>query len=258
MARKDYLLVGRSAGTLFLIPMVRERRGPGQVHLLGHGTDAAIEVALADVPSMVRKGIGLVISGEPGMDLLFEVSSADEAVEGFAGLSGLGRVVLVASLALGGDHDVLWLIRTLRERFPSVRILACGSSAEAASVSRALLSGADGYVDKSCEPERFLDAIRRTAEAETVLEGVPSGALGAIAEAIDRQVELGDVVTAREREVLALAAQGFTARQIGNRLGVAERTVTTHLDHIYRKLGVSGRVAAITAGRQLGLFAAAG
>jgi ATP/maltotriose-dependent transcriptional regulator MalT len=66
------------------------------------------------------------------------------------------------------------------------------------------------------------------------------------------------VVTEREREVLALAAQGFTARQIGNRLGVAERTVTTHLDHIYRKLGVSGRVAAITAGTQLGLFAAAG
>jgi ATP/maltotriose-dependent transcriptional regulator MalT len=66
------------------------------------------------------------------------------------------------------------------------------------------------------------------------------------------------VVTEREREVLALAAQGFTARQIGNRLGVTERTVTTHLDHIYRKLGVSGRIAAISAGQQLGLLAAAG
>lgn len=232
---------------------------PGQL-LQGDGAPrgAPLEVVLVDTRSIVRKGIALVISREPDMELLFEVGSADEAVDAVSSIGRLTRVVVVVSLALGGEHDSLWLIRTVRERFPSVRILASGSNGEAATVSRALLTGADGYVDKGSDAERFLDALRRTADAETVLEGVPSGALGAIAAAIDRQVDAGDVVTEREREVLALAAQGFTARQIGNRLGVAERTVTTHLDHIYRKLGVSGRVAAITAGTQLGLFAAAG
>ena len=233
-------------------------RGPG---VLSHRNETArtlVEVVLADVRSVVRKGLALVISREPDMELLFEASSADEAVEAVGRLGRPNRTVVLVSLGLGGERDSLWLIRTLREQFPSVRILACGSGGEAATVSRALLSGADGYADKSCESERFLDAVRRTAAAETVLEGVPAGALGAIADAIDRQVDAGDVITAREREVLALAAQGLTARQIGNRLGVRERTITTHLDHIYRKLGVSGRMAAVSAGTQLGLFAVAG
>ena len=233
-------------------------RGPGELLHRNDNAGSLVEVVLADLRSVVCEGLALIISREPDMELLFEANSADEAVEAVGRLGRLSRVVVLASLGLGGEHDSLWLIRTLRERFPSARILACGSKGEAASVSRALLSGADGYVDKGCESERFLDALRRTAEAETVLEGVPSGALGAIAEAMDRQIDQGDVVTEREREVLALAAQGFTARQIGNRLGVTERTVTTHLDHIYRKLGVSGRMAAISAGAQLGLFAAAG
>lgn len=233
-------------------------RGPRVLPHRNVSARTVVEVVLADVRSVVRKGLALVISRESDMELLFEASTADETVEAVGRLGRLNGVVVVASLGLGGEHDSLWLIRTLRERFPSVRILACGSGGEAATVSRALLSGADGYADKSCESERFLDALRRTADAETVLEGIPGGALGAIAEAIDRQIDTGDVVTEREREVLALAAQGFTARQIGNRLGVTERTVTTHLDHIYRKLGVSGRIAAISAGAQLGLFAAAG
>jgi DNA-binding CsgD family transcriptional regulator len=53
--------------------------------------------------------------------------------------------------------------------------------------------------------------------------------------------------------VLELAAEGLTARQIATRLGLRERTVTTHLEHIYRKLGVSSRVAAVTKGAELGL-----
>ena len=233
-------------------------RGPGVLPHRNGTSRGSVEVVLADVRSVMRKGLALVISREPDMDLLFEASSADEAAEAVGRLGRQHRMVVLVGLGLSGEHDSLWLIRTLRERFPSVRILACGSGGEAATVSRALLSGADGYADKSSESDRFLDAVRRTAEAETVLEGVPAGSLGAIAEAIDRQIDTADVVTAREREVLALAAQGFTARQIGNRLGVTERTVTTHLDHIYRKLGVSGRMAAVSAGTQLGLFAVAG
>jgi DNA-binding NarL/FixJ family response regulator len=224
----------------------------------GTGRSAPIEVVLVDTPSVVRKGLALVIAREPDMELLSEAGSADEALQAVSSRRRLSRVVVVLSLALTGPRDALWLIRTVRERFPSIRILACGSNGEAAGVSRALLTGADGYADKGSEAGRFLDALRRCADAETVLEGIPSGALGAIAEAIDRQSVIGDVVTEREREVLALAAQGFTARQIGNRLGVRERTVTTHLDHIYRKLGVSGRMAAISTGTQLGLLAAAG
>src|SRR5919106_3577857 len=144
-------------------PSSRGRMGdPAQLlHGDGASRGAPLEVVLVDTRSVVRKGIALVISREPDMELLFEVGSADEAIEAVASLGRLSRVVVVVSLTLGGERDSLWLIRTVRERFPSVRILASGSNGEAATVSRALLTGADGYVDKGSEADGFLDALRR-------------------------------------------------------------------------------------------------
>ena len=99
-------------------------------------------------------------------------------------------------------------------------------------------------LDRS-DPVRFVDAIRRTAQGEVVLEGLPRGAFGEMTESMDRQRAAESVLTEREKEVLTVAAEGLTARQIGRRLGVRERTVTTHLGRIYRKLGATSRVAAI-------------
>lgn len=200
----------------------------------------------------------MVIAAEPDMEIAAEADSADEALRLIGRIRRTGQIVVIVGLSLTGDHDALWLVRSLRERHPTVRVLCCGARGDAAWVSRALLVGADGYIDKEAATERFIGAIRGSIEGEVVLEGLPENALGAIADAMDRQAGAGRVVTERERSVLALAAQGLTARQIANRLGLSERTVTTHLDHIYRKLGVSGRVAAISEGARLGLVAAAG
>jgi DNA-binding CsgD family transcriptional regulator len=78
-----------------------------------------------------------------------------------------------------------------------------------------------------------------------------------IAENVERAASTEPVLTQREAEVLAVAAEGLTARQIGHRLGVRERTVTTHLGRIYRKLGASGRIAALTAASEFGVLALA-
>src|SRR5437867_1305542 len=120
------------------------------------------------------------------------------------------------------------------------------------SLRLGLVVVADGYVDKAAEPEAFLDGIRDAADGRVVLTGLPSDYLGPIAEGIELH---GDEppLTEREREVLSVAAEGLTARQIGVRLGLAERTVTTHLAHIYGKLGVGGRVEAIAEGARAGL-----
>src|SRR5207244_6423856 len=80
----------------------------------------------------------------------------------------------------------------------------------------------------------------------------PADYLGEVAVGIELQDE-GPPLTEREREVLCVAAEGLTARQIAARLGLAERTVTTHLAHIYGKLGVGGRVEAITEAARAGL-----
>jgi two-component system response regulator DevR len=214
-----------------------------------------IVVVVVDRPSVVSRGLSMVIAAEPDMEIAAEAASADEALALIGRIRQAGQVVVIVGLGLPGEHDALWLVRSLRDQYPTVRVLCSGTRGEAASVSRALLVGADGYIDKEALTERFVEGIRSSIAGEVVLEGLPENALGAIANAMDSQAGAGRVVTERQRSVLALAAQGLTARQIASQLGLSERTVTTHLDHIYRKLGVSGRVAAISEGAKLGLVA---
>jgi len=89
--------------------------------------------------------------------------------------------------------------------------------------------------------------------ASSFCAGVPEGWLGKIADGVDNQSHAQSILTEREVEILEVASEGLTARQIGHRLGVRERTVTTHLGHIYKKLGTGSRVAAIIAAHRSGL-----
>jgi DNA-binding NarL/FixJ family response regulator len=145
------------------------------------------------------------------------------------------------------------LIREIRDRYPTHAILAIGSDSDTASISRALFVGADGFVDKEVEPEAFIAAIHQVRERETVLVGPPPIAIGMIADRIERRRDLEAVLTPREREVLTVAAEGLTAKEIAIKLGVSERTITTHLGRIYGKLGVGGRLAAVQLATRSGL-----
>ena len=78
-----------------------------------------------------------------------------------------------------------------------------------------------------------------------VIAGPAADSVGTIAEGIERRRSQTFRLTRREREVLAVAAEGLTAREIADRLGVRERTVTTHLARIYGKLGAGNRLAAL-------------
>jgi DNA-binding NarL/FixJ family response regulator len=144
-------------------------------------------------------------------------------------------------------------MRTIRERYPSLAVLALGADADPTTISHALFVGADGFVDKNVAPEAFLDAIRRGADRGMVLVSPDGDAVGPIANELDRRKEMELLLTTRERQVLTVAAEGLTARQIAGRLGVRERTVTTHLGRIYGKLGVGTRLGAIRVAARSGL-----
>ena len=105
------------------------------------------------------------------------------------------------------------------------------------------------YID----PVEFLQSLRRAADREMVLAGPASGSVGQIAEGLERRREIDVRLTERERQVLSVAAEGLTAREIAGRLGVRERTITTHLARIYGKLGVGSRLAAIRIAARAGL-----
>ena len=192
----------------------------------------------------------MLIEDRQGLEVVAEAGTANEALDAIA--TRHVDVVLVG-LSLDGPEDAYWLIRTIRERFPSLVVLACGARADAMTISRSLFVGADGYVDKNVDPLEFLSALREAAEGEMVLAGPPREFVGAIAEGLEQGGESSTRLTERERQVLSVAAEGLTAREIGLRLGVQERTVTTHLGRIYGKLGVGTRVAAIRVAHRSGL-----
>ncbi|HEX6844338.1 MAG TPA: response regulator transcription factor [Actinomycetota bacterium] len=224
-------------------------------------TDAApgptLGVVVIDPLPVIRAGLSLLIDADPDLGVLAAAGDAGEALDSLARLRR-SKVLVLVGLGLQGHHDAVWLIREIRERFPGHTVLAMGANADATAVSRALFVGADGFVDKNVEPVAFVEALRRAGQNEMVLEGPAPSDVGEIAGGIERRRDIDARLTAREREVLAIAAEGLTAREIAVRLGVRERTITTHLARIYGKLGVSNRLAAIRSATRSGLVSVGG
>jgi DNA-binding NarL/FixJ family response regulator len=204
---------------------------------------------------IVRASLRLTFAAEQDLLIVAETGDADEGLELAVSNRRQGLAVALVGLELAGEHDSYWLIRSLRQRCPELIILATGVALDRSAISQGLFAGADGFVHKNSSPERFVEATRRAADGEVVLEGLPRGALGGIVEDVDalERRATGAMLTDREQAVLAAAADGLTAREIGRRLGVSERTVTTHLNHIYRKLNVSSRIAALSAAARMGV-----
>jgi DNA-binding NarL/FixJ family response regulator len=215
-------------------------------------TRRGLGVVVVDPLPVVRTGVGMLVAAAQGTELLAEAGTADEALRAIARVRR-SHVVVLVGLGLDEPHDASWLIREVRERYPFHAVLAVGANADPTTISRALFVGADGFVDKRVEPDEFLSSIIRAGEREMVLAGPTSTAVGPIADGIQRRRDLDALLTQREREVLAVAAEGLTAREIAARLGVRERTVTTHLGRIYGKLGVGSRLAAVRLAARSGL-----
>jgi DNA-binding NarL/FixJ family response regulator len=214
--------------------------------------DGPLGAVIVEPFPVVRAGLARTIAERPGLEVLADVAGADEAIEVLEHLRA-SRVVFLVAMGLAGERDAYWLIRNLRERSPGRVILGMGANADPQVVSRALFVGADGFVDKNVELEEFLSAIERASEHEVVIAGLAAASVGKIAEGIERRRSVSFRLTRREREVLSIAAEGITAREIAERLGVRERTVTTHLARIYGKLGVGSRLAALRVAARSGL-----
>jgi DNA-binding NarL/FixJ family response regulator len=176
-------------------------------------------VVVVDPLAVVRAGLGMLIGDLPDMQVLAEAGSADECLEAVRRVRR-SRLVVLVGLGLPGERDSLWLIGTLRERYPVATILASGAGADATTISRGLLMGADGYVDKDVDPAEFLQAIRRAARGEVVLAGAPADWVGSFADGIDGTRHIETRLTRREQEVLKVAARDMTAREIARHLGV--------------------------------------
>jgi two-component system nitrate/nitrite response regulator NarL len=131
------------------------------------------------------------------------------------------------------------------------RVVMIDAEPEPRAVYAAIARGAAGYLTKDADARELCDAISAVARGTTVLAAqVQSGIAGEIRlRAVHDRPFLSD----RERQVLKLVAEGLTAPQIGRRIHLSTATVKTHLAHVYEKLGVAERAAAVAAAMRRGL-----
>jgi two-component system, NarL family, response regulator NreC len=194
-----------------------------------------IRVYLMEDHAIVREGLRLLLRRHHDVEVVGEGGSLDEALR-FAGPVD----VILADLVVPDGRGAK-LVGALRERHPQSRILVLTMVDNPADVHLALAEGADGYMLKEAAASDLVEAIRRVAAGEGYLQ--PS--LGAV---VTRAAEAGhsgrgsfERLSGRERDVVRLVALGHTNAEVGQLLGIAQRTVESHRTHILRKLCIRSR-----------------
>jgi DNA-binding NarL/FixJ family response regulator len=195
-----------------------------------------MRVVLADDAALLREGLARVLAGA-GVDVVSQVGTADELL---AAVDEFGPDVAVVDIRMPPTRTDEGLVAAERigALHPEVGVLLLSQFVEPAYAFR-LLDGElprIGYLlkDRVLDVEDFVDALERVAAGETVLDPALVAQLVGRAREEDPLAEL----TGREREVLALMAEGLTDRGISERLYVAPKTVETHIRHIFGKLGI--------------------
>jgi two-component system, NarL family, nitrate/nitrite response regulator NarL len=210
---------------------------------------ARVSVVVADDHPLFREGIERAVRQRPELEL---VGAAADGREALARIRELEPRVAVLDLRLPGLDGLQVLNALTRDGVPS-RVLFLSATGEPEVVYRAVQAGAAGYFRKEADRDAILNGIAAVAAGRTAIE--PELQAGVFDQIRLRGTgEDRPILTAREREVLTLLAEGLTGPQIAERLIVALPTVKTHQARLYDKLGVSERAAAVAEAMRRGLL----
>ncbi|HEX6366585.1 MAG TPA: response regulator transcription factor [Agromyces sp.] len=197
-------------------------------------------VFLVDDHEIVRRGIAELLDREPDLEV---VGEAGDATHALARIAATLPDVAVLDVRLP-DGDGVALCREVRSRHPEVRCLILTAYDDDEASISAVLAGASGYVLKNVAGTRLLEDIRAVAAGRSLLHPAATRHVADRAEADERDDPRFGSLQLRERQVLALIAEGLTNRQIGERLGLAEKTVKNYVSGLLRKLGLERRTQA--------------
>jgi DNA-binding NarL/FixJ family response regulator len=217
-------------------------------HVSTAGTDGVIRLVIADDHPIVRDGLSGMFTADPGFEVLGEAADGAEAVR----LAQVFRPdVILMDLRMPG-MDGVTAIAELARRGSAARVLVLTTYDTDSLVVQAIEAGATGYLLKDAPRAELLRAVRAAARGQAVLSpSVASALMSRVREPAE------DTLSQRELEVLELVAGGTTNREAAARLFISEATVKTHLLHIYAKLGVSDRAAAVAEAFKRGLLTSA-
>jgi len=202
---------------------------------------ATATVLVVDDHSLVRTGVAKIINHEPDLDV---VAEAANGVEALAAFDTYRPDVTLLDLRMPLMEGVE-VVRRIRERDPNAKVIVLTTYDTDDDISRALKAGAKAYVLKDISADDLIACIHDVLAGKTYL--APAAA-AKLAEGLTR-VQL----TPRELSTLRLMADGKSNKEIANTLGISERTVKTHLGHLFEKLGVTSRTEAVKVATRRGL-----
>lgn len=206
---------------------------------------APLRIVVVDDHPVVRDGLRGMIDGQPDLVVVGEAADGSDAV---AVVARQRPDVVLMDLRMP-RVDGVSAIAEIGRTAPEARVLVLTTYDADHDIVRAVEAGARGVLLKDAPREELFRAIRAAARGEMVLAPTVTARLFGRLHGPREQVP-----TERELEVLALVARGLTNRAIGRRLSLSEATVKTHLVHLFTKLGVADRTAAVTAALDRGLI----
>jgi DNA-binding NarL/FixJ family response regulator len=205
-----------------------------------------VRVLLVDDHPVVRAGLRAMLTEFDGISIAAEAADGKTALKELSRLAVLGeRVdVVLMDLQMGAGMDGVAATAAIRKLAAPPPVLILTTYDTDADILSAVEAGASGYMLKDAPPEQIRQAVFAAAGGETVLAPKAAALL------MNRITNPGTSLTPREVQLLELLATGLSNRAIAKQIFISEATVKTHLVHIYGKLGVDNRTAAIAAATQ--------
>ena len=205
----------------------------------------SIRILITDDHPVVREGLAGMLAGQPDFEVVGMAEDGEAAVRLH---SSLTPNVTLMDLQMPG-LDGVGAIEAIKAKQPSANILVLTTYDSDADILRAIEAGATSYLLKDTPREELFRAIRAAAKGDSVL------APAIAARIITRmRAPAEENLSAREIEVLQLVARGKSNKEVGKALHISTATVKTHLVHIYNKLGVDDRTAAVTTALEKGMI----
>ncbi|MGA4845797.1 response regulator [Streptomyces sp. G5(2025)] len=209
---------------------------------------AAVRLLLADDHPVVRAGLRAVLDAEPDFEIVAEAATAEAAVERAAAVGPQRVDVVLMDLQFGAGMHGAEATAAITAREGAPRVLVLTTYDTDADILAAVEAGAAGYLLKDAPPEELAAAVRTAASGRSALAPAIAHRL------MDRMRAPAEALSRRELEVLRLVKDGLSNQRISKELFLSQATVKSHLVHIYAKLGVDSRTAAVAAATARGLI----
>jgi two-component system nitrate/nitrite response regulator NarL len=211
-------------------------------------TSRSIQIYLADDHPIYLDGLKRAIKDRPELELIGVSNNGSETL---AELKRTAPDVALLDIRMPGLSGMQILESCKRDALPT-RIVFLSAYGESELIYEAMAKGAVGFLSKLEDPATVFDAVVAVCRGETVLS--PEFQAGLVGELQRRETETRPFLTKREKEILALTADGHSAPEIGRLLHLSTATIKTHLHNLYEKLGVSDRASAVAVAMRKGLL----